>query len=711
MDPYVINSGWGEWFETAMKLGLEANSNHAAFITACEYHCSLWSTSKIGGLTPAAAFELWDTRGASALPNRLLDDGGVFPCPECCATGVCAAGPASAARVSLVPETAAPQQGDAVSAVCHNAYTEGLHEIVLPSGRKFLLAVPKKLPAAPAQAPVIFDWHGYTESPHYQNKLTGMATTADRYGWLAVLPFGTSPIPTATCCPADCDEECCQSGHRLDQANACSWNSGVGGCCGAAVASDVDDVAFARSIVDWLKANMSICMDDENIFTTGFSNGAMFSNRLGCEAADLFKGIAPVEGNLQTGEFGDDYSRCQPSESVAWLSFCGTADGACHRAGATDFQDQAEFWAAVNSCDPTGHETFSSATTTCMAWNDCSGSPAQFVERCWVEGLTHEWSGHTRPNIPSFSPPRTAADLDATEYIFSRFSALTQRARSVRRLGGASMQLIGHRGASAVAPENTAAAYNTALARGADGVECDLHLLADGTIVVLHDDSLRRTGTLPAATTAAEAARLLDVDVSTLSWDDVSSIDIGSSKGPEFSRERLLQFPEFLAVVGSHGTRTAFVELKGGDMGMIEPAASAAQAAFAAGTLEERLLTWISFDIDLMGAMKLRLPNSPAYLVAAVSPTDPDPEARCRELIDAAVAFNLDGIDLAAVESVVTAAVVSYAKRRGLVVGVWVTGSLDVESGWRVFAGLGVDYLTTNMPPEIYEVFERRPQR
>lgn len=87
-----------------------------------------------------------------------------------------------------------------------------------------------------------------------------------------------------------------------------------------------------------------------------------------------------------------------------------------------------------------------------------------------------------------------------------------------------------------------------------------------------------------------------------------------------------------------------------------------------------------------------------------------DPEAQCNELIDAAVAAGLDGIDLAAVPSVVTSAVISHAKSRGLAVGVWVTSSLDVESGWREFAARGVDYLTTNLPPEIYTVFERRPK-
>jgi polyhydroxybutyrate depolymerase len=92
----------------------------------------------------------------------------------------------------------------------------------------------------------------------------------------------------------------CQAGRLLDPHNACSWNSGAGGCCGAAAARGLDDVGFARAIAEWLVAHASV--DGENLFATGFSNGAMFSNRLGCEAADLFKGVAPVEGNIQQGD-------------------------------------------------------------------------------------------------------------------------------------------------------------------------------------------------------------------------------------------------------------------------------------------------------------------------------------------------------------------------------------------------------------------------
>jgi hypothetical protein len=51
---------------------------------------------------------------------------------------------------------------------------------------------------------------------------------------------------------------------------------------------------------------------------------------------------------------------------------------------------------------------------------------------------------------------------------------------------------------------------------------------------------------------------------------------------------------------------------------MVEPAAAAAEAAFAAGEMEERLLTWISFDLELLVAMKARLPvRKELQLIAA----------------------------------------------------------------------------------------------
>ncbi|MCK4314906.1 MAG: glycerophosphodiester phosphodiesterase, partial [Anaerolineae bacterium] len=46
---------------------------------------------------------------------------------------------------------------------------------------------------------------------------------------------------------------------------------------------------------------------------------------------------------------------------------------------------------------------------------------------------------------------------------------------------------IAHRGASAAAPPNTLAAFEKAAELGADGIEFDVHLSADGALVVIHD--------------------------------------------------------------------------------------------------------------------------------------------------------------------------------------------------------------------------------
>ena len=55
------------------------------------------------------------------------------------------------------------------------------------------------------------------------------------------------------------------------------------------------------------------------------------------------------------------------------------------------------------------------------------------------------------------------------------------------------MEIIAHRGASGDHPEHTLAAYEEAVAQGADGVECDIRLTADGHLVCVHDATLDRT--------------------------------------------------------------------------------------------------------------------------------------------------------------------------------------------------------------------------
>ncbi|WP_114854009.1 glycerophosphodiester phosphodiesterase family protein [Brachybacterium sp. YJGR34] len=53
--------------------------------------------------------------------------------------------------------------------------------------------------------------------------------------------------------------------------------------------------------------------------------------------------------------------------------------------------------------------------------------------------------------------------------------------------------LVGHRGAAAIAPENTIASFRRGVAEGVRWLECDVHLSADGADVILHDATIDRT--------------------------------------------------------------------------------------------------------------------------------------------------------------------------------------------------------------------------
>lgn len=76
--------------------------------------------------------------------------------------------------------------------------------------------------------------------------------------------------------------------------------------------------------------------------------------------------------------------------------------------------------------------------------------------------------------------------------------------------------IIGHRGASAVAPENTIAAFEAAINAGADGVEFDVRLSRDGVPVVIHDETLYRTSGIRRRVADLSARELEQFDVPSL---------------------------------------------------------------------------------------------------------------------------------------------------------------------------------------------------
>lgn len=75
------------------------------------------------------------------------------------------------------------------------------------------------------------------------------------------------------------------------------------------------------------------------------------------------------------------------------------------------------------------------------------------------------------------------------------------------------MKIFGHRGASALAPENTLVAFRRALADGADGVELDVMPCRSGELIVFHDEELERLCGRPGATRSLDWRELRKVKV------------------------------------------------------------------------------------------------------------------------------------------------------------------------------------------------------
>ena len=126
--------------------------------------------------------------------------------------------------------------------------------------------------------------------------------------------------------------------------------------------------------------------------------------------------------------------------------------------------------------------------------------------------------------------------------------------------------LIAHRGASAYAPEHTAAAYRLAIEQGADYVEPDLGITKDGVLVCTHDGALERTTDarerFPDRFTVVKTARGEErhwlIEDFTLA--EIKSLDAGAWFGPQFKGERMMTFQETIDLV--KGKAGLFPELK-----------------------------------------------------------------------------------------------------------------------------------------------------
>jgi glycerophosphoryl diester phosphodiesterase len=218
------------------------------------------------------------------------------------------------------------------------------------------------------------------------------------------------------------------------------------------------------------------------------------------------------------------------------------------------------------------------------------------------------------------------------------------------------VEIIGHRGASEDAPENTLASFRLAWTQNADAAETDVYLSKDGEIVVIHDANTRRVG--------GRDRKVVDQTLT-----ELKQLDIGRWKGDQWAGERIPTLSELLEII-PQGKRL-FIEIKCGP----EIAPRLVQVLEAAKKRPEQTCL-ISFSYDVMQRVKKELPALKCYWIVQLkrsrktSAWSPPLAEIIRKTKDA----GLDGVDFGDAP-VIDQEFVAKVKKAGLGVYTWTVNS------------------------------------
>lgn len=255
--------------------------------------------------------------------------------------------------------------------------------------RAYELYIPESYDGEVA-VPLVLDFHGTASPTSVQRVGSGLKENADEHGFIAVWPAGTSSYLPA-------------------------FNGAI--CCDM-LQEDVDDVDFARTIVEQVSAIANI--DQTKIFATGVSNGGAMTQRLGCEASDLFSAIAPVSFALPDEGNYD----CEPGKPVPVFLFHSLHDTMMPYDGGVlghfvpdSIRDLGEkflgndhplmqfapplahaddgfaHWAEINACVGEPVEFYRKQGSYCLEYEECGNDvPTKF---CTLHGKRSIMGGHT----------------------------------------------------------------------------------------------------------------------------------------------------------------------------------------------------------------------------------------------------------------------------------------------------------------------------
>lgn len=180
--------------------------------------------------------------------------------------------------------------------------------------REYLLHVPP----AP-NGSLVLAFHGGGSAPVQLQRVSGLDALADREHFILAYP----------------------------EAVERSWADGRNET--SAEKQGVDDVGFAKAVIDDIARTLVI--NRARVFATGLSNGAIFTHRLGCEAAETFAAIAPVIGAIAKNTSGS----CRPQMPVAVVAIQGRTDPSVSFEGNEHLRSSREtegIWRSLNGCSP-----------------------------------------------------------------------------------------------------------------------------------------------------------------------------------------------------------------------------------------------------------------------------------------------------------------------------------------------------------------------
>jgi len=235
--------------------------------------------------------------------------------------------------------------------------------------RTYVLHIPAAY-AGSKPVPLVVDFHGVGQSGAKERASSPYPATLDPEGVIMAFPDGMKgPAGTA-------------------------WN--VGPCCVA----NVDDVAFARAVVEQVEG--LACIDRSRVYAVGVLTGGGMAHYLACHAADVFAAVAPAAFDL----LAENVDECVPSRPISVISFRGTADARVpYEGGASSLVPgmpltflgaEATFakWAEIDGCS--GPASAADANG-CSAYSGCDRGVEVIL--CTQEG------GGEDPGDPSIAWP------------------------------------------------------------------------------------------------------------------------------------------------------------------------------------------------------------------------------------------------------------------------------------------------------------------